>query len=246
MGCLPLPDLINSLVYVDFIHRQSYGQFDYCRMIVDSLSNFCQVVPCKKKIGGEQVLSLVHKHWTKHSGAMVRLHSDRDIQFTSEIGWWRNTLSAMGVEVTFGQPYSPRSNGFHERNREEIRLLMHKEKSGNWPGLTDYMRFVMNNRERAKTGYSPSDIFFGRRTWRLEMPLAHAGNQDVESWSQEQNRLAQTVQDQLRRKRRTRQKHLNSNRTAAKHLLGDYVFAHGHRFQRRTAAENENTLFYGP
>ena len=156
----------------------------------------------------------------------------------------------MGVEVTFGQPYSPQSNEFCEQKnrdyREEIRLLIHKGKSNNWPRLTDYATFVMNNRERGKTGYSPSDIFFGRRTWRLEMPFAHAGNQDVELWIQEQNRLAQTVQDQLRRKRTTRHKYLNRKRTAAKYLVGDYVSVHRNKFQGRTAAENKNTLFYGP
>ena len=51
VGCLPLLDLVNSFVYVDFIDGQSYEQFDYCLMIVDSLSSFCQVVPCRKKIG---------------------------------------------------------------------------------------------------------------------------------------------------------------------------------------------------
>ena len=248
-GCLPLPDLVASLVCVDFMDRQIYGQFDYCLMIVDSLSSFCQVVPCKKKIGGEKVLCLGHQHWIKHYGAMVRLHSDPGIRFTSETGWWRNTFKAMAVEVTFRQPYSPQSNGFCERKngeyREEIRLLMQKEKSKNWPRLTDYATFVMNNREREKTGYSPSDIIFGRRTWRLEMPCAHAGNQDVESWIQEQNWLAQTVRDPLRRKRTTRHKYLNRKRTAAKNLVGDYVLVHRNRFQGRTAAENENTLFYG-
>ena len=103
--------------------------------------------------------------------------------------------------------------------REEIRLLMHKEKSKNWPRLTDYATFVMNNRECGKIGYSPSDIFFGHRTWRLEMPFAHAGNQDLESWIQEPKRLAQTVLDQLRRKRTTRHKYLNRKRTAAKYLV---------------------------
>ena len=156
VGCLPLPDLVNSSVYMDFIHRQSYEQFDYCLMIVDSLSSFCQVVPCKKKIGGEQVLSLVQQHWIQHYGAMVRLHSDRDIPFTSETGWWRNTFKAMRAEVTFRQPYSPQSNGFCERKNgeygEEIRLLMHKEKSKKWPRLTDYATIAMNNRERGKTG----------------------------------------------------------------------------------------------
>ena len=49
VGCLPLPDLVNSLVHVDFIDRQSVGQFDYCLMIVETLSSFCQVVPRRKK-----------------------------------------------------------------------------------------------------------------------------------------------------------------------------------------------------
>ena len=181
---------------------------------------------------------------------MVSLHSDRDIRFTSETGLWRNTFKAMGVEVTFGQPYSPQSNGFcHRKNREyreEIRLLMHKERSKNLPRLKDYATFVMNNRERGKTWYSPSDMFFGRRTWRLEMPFAHAGNQDVESWIQEQNRLAQTVQDQLTRKRTTRHKYLNKKRTAASYVVGEYVLVHRNRFLGRTAAENEGMLLYGP
>ena len=122
---------------------------------------------------------------------------------------------------------------------------MHKEKSKNWPRLTDYATFLMNNREGGKTRYSPSDIFFCRPMWRLEMPFVHAGNQDVESWIQEQNRLAQTVQDQLRRKRTTRHKYLNRKITAAKYLVKDYVLVHRNRFRGRTARENENTLFYG-
>ena len=93
VGCLFLPELVNSLVYVVFIDRQSYWQFDYCLMIVDSLSGFCQVVPCKKEIGAEQVLSVVHQHSIKHYGAMVRLQLNRDIRFTSETGWWRKTFS---------------------------------------------------------------------------------------------------------------------------------------------------------
>ena len=78
------------------------------------------------------------------------------------------------------------------------------------------------------------------------MPFAHAGNEDMESWIQEQNWLVQTVQDQWRRKRTTRHKYLNRRRTAARYLVGDYVLVHRNRFQGRTAAENENTLFYGP
>ena len=53
------------------------------------------------------------------------------------------------------------------------------------------------------------------------MPFAQAGNQDVESWIQGQNWLAQTVQNQLKRKPTTRHKYLKRKRIAAKDLVGD-------------------------
>ena len=92
MGCLLFSNLVNSLVYVDFIDRRSYGQFDDYVMIVDSLSSFCQVGPCRKKIGNEQVLSFVQQHCINYYRAMGRLHCDRDIRFISETGWRHNAF----------------------------------------------------------------------------------------------------------------------------------------------------------
>ena len=113
--------------------------------------------------------------------------------------WWWNTFKAMGVEVSFGQPYSLQLNGFCERKngeyREEIRLLMHKDKSKNWRRLTDYATFVMIQIERGQSGYSLGEIFFERTLWRLEMPYAHVRNPDVESWINDQIRMAKIVQD---------------------------------------------------
>ena len=34
-------------------------------MIVDSLSAFCQVVPCKKTFDGEGMLKLIKHHWIR-------------------------------------------------------------------------------------------------------------------------------------------------------------------------------------
>ena len=59
---------------------------------------------------------------------------------------------------------------------------MQREKSKNWPRLTDYATFVMSQNERGQTGYSPADIFCRMTTSRMEIPHAHAGNPDVESW----------------------------------------------------------------
>ena len=52
LGVLPLPHMVNALLYVDFIDRSKCHNYDYALMIVDALSAFCQVVPCKKTING--------------------------------------------------------------------------------------------------------------------------------------------------------------------------------------------------
>ena len=59
LGVLPLPHMVNALLYVDFIDRTKCHKYEYALMIVDALSAFCQVVPYKKTIDGEGVLNLI-------------------------------------------------------------------------------------------------------------------------------------------------------------------------------------------
>ena len=79
LGVLPLPHMVNALLYGDFIDRPKCDNYDYALMIVDALSAFCQVVPCKKTIDGEGVLKLIKHHWIRFYGPPV--HSDKDIRF---------------------------------------------------------------------------------------------------------------------------------------------------------------------
>ena len=98
MGCLSMPSLVNTLVYVEFIDRQCYSSYAHRLVIVESPSSYCQLVSWGKKIGGEEVLALVHRNWSKRYEAMVRLHSDRDIRFTSKNGWWRKASKAITLK----------------------------------------------------------------------------------------------------------------------------------------------------
>ena len=116
---LPLPHMVNALLYVDFIDRPKCHNYDYALMIVDALSAFCPVVPCKKTIDGEGVLKFIKHHWIRFYGQPVRIHSDKDIRFKGDYGWYRNVFAAMGVEVSFSQPYRPQSNGLCERMNDE-------------------------------------------------------------------------------------------------------------------------------
>ena len=107
LGVLPLPHMVNALLYVDFIDRPKCHNYDYALMIVDALSAFCQDVPCNKTIHGEGVLKLIKHHWIRFYGPPVCIHSDKDIRFKGDYGWYRSVFAAMGVEVSFSQPYRP-------------------------------------------------------------------------------------------------------------------------------------------
>ena len=133
-------------------------------MIVDALSAVCQVVLCKKTIDGEGVLKLIKHHWIRPP---VRIHSDKDIRFKGDYGWYRNVFAAMGVEVSFSQPYRPQSNGLcegmNDEYQEELRILRQSVKTSNWVQLNDYVVICMNHKQRGKSGYSQGDVFRGRQ-----------------------------------------------------------------------------------
>ena len=132
---LPLPHMVNALLYADFIDRPKCHNYDYALMIVDALSVFCQVVPCNKTIDGQGVLKRIKHHWIRFYGPPVRIHSDKDVRFKGDYGWYRNVFAAMGVEVSFSQRYRQHLNGLCERvndqYQEELSILRQSIETSN-------------------------------------------------------------------------------------------------------------------
>ena len=155
--------MVNALLYVDFIDRPKCHNYDYALMIVDTLSAFREIVPCKKTIDGTGVLRLMKHHWIRFYGRPVPINSDEDIRFKGDYCWYRNVFAAMRVEVSFSQPYRPQSNGLFERMndeyQEELRILRGSIKTRNRVQLSDYVVIRMNHKQRGKCGYSRGDVF---------------------------------------------------------------------------------------
>ena len=236
LGVLSLPHMVNALLYVDFIDRPKCHNYDYAVMIVDTLSAFCQVVPCKKTIDGESVLKLIKHHWIRFYGPPVGIHSDKDIRFKGDYGGYRNIFAAMGVEVSFSQPYRAQSNGLCERMnddyQEELRILRQSIKTSNWVQLNDYVLICMNHKQRGKSGYVREDAFHGRPTLRLDLPFPHEGNVQVRDWVKEQNKIAQVVQAHLRKGRASPFERVISRRNPGGFNVGDYVLVSRKRFKQ--------------
>ena len=208
LDVLPLPHMVNELLYVDFIDRLKYHNYNYALMIVDALGAFCPVVPCKKTINGEGVLKLIKHHCVRFYGPSVRIHGEEDIRFKGDYGWCRNVFAAIGSEISFSQPYRPQSNGVCERMndeyQEELRILTQSTKTSNWVQLSDYVVICMNHKQREKSDYSRGDVFHGTPTLRLDLPFPHEGNVQVQDWVKEQNKIAHVLQIHLMKGRASR------------------------------------------
>ena len=252
LGILPLPHMVNALLYVDFIDRPKYHDYDYALMILDARSAFCQVVPCKKTIDGEGMLKLIEHHWIRFYGPPVCILSDEDFCLKGDNGWYCNVVDAMGVEVSFSQPYRPQSNGLCERMndeyQEELRILRQSIKTSNWVQLIDYVVICINHKQREKSGHIRGDIFLGRPTLRLDLPSPHEGNVQVQDWVKEQNKIAQVVQAHLRKERASRLECVNGRRKSAVFNVGNYVLVSRKRFKQLEVPKGaaKDVMWYGP
>ena len=234
VGALPIPPLINDMIFVDFVQVDEYQNFDYVLTIVDGLSRFCRFFPCKKTINGEKAFKIIFEGWIQVYGLPREVISDNDVRFTSEVGWWRSTLESLGVKVTFTQPRHPQSNGLCERTNRKflqtMRIFMHQQTSRDWLRLIPYVTWVLNNQINPQTQYTPHELFFGRPTFALEVPPEPTTTPLVQEWVLEHSNLCARAQKNLQKLRARRLKRANRGRVDATYKVGDLVLVHRKRF----------------
>ena len=180
------------------------------------------------------------------------IHSDEDIRFKGDYGWYRNVFASMGVEVSFSQPYRPQSSGVCEcmtdEYQGELRIPRQIIRTSNWVQLKGYVVICMNHKQRGKSGYSRGDFFHGRPTLRLDLRFPHEGNVQVEDWVKEQNKIAQFVQAHLRKGRASRFERVIRRRKPAVFIVGDYVLVSRKRFKQLEVPKGaaKDLMWYGP
>ena len=111
----------------------TYDTYDYVMAIMDSLSKFPRFIPCKKTSTGEKAFELIWENYIQIYGRPSEIHSDNDVRFQGEQGWWQGCLRALKIQVTFSTPRRPEANGFCEQlNRkfiQTLRILMAQQQS---------------------------------------------------------------------------------------------------------------------
>ena len=118
-------------------------------------------------------MKLILERWIAPFGKPLAIHSDNDVRFKQEKGFYQTAFKALGIETHFSIPRHPASNGLCENeNRaflQNMRALSLSCKTMNWPQLVPYCCWLMNSQISATTGLSPHEMFLGRPPWRFEI-----------------------------------------------------------------------------
>ena len=147
---------------------------------------------------GEQTLKIIHKEWISHYGKPSEILSDNDVRFTSPKGFYHEAFKSLGIDVKFGIPRHPQSNGLCERtNRsflQNIRSLSIDCNTLDWPQLGPFFAWLHNYQVSPQTGFSPSELYLGRPSWKFSTVPEPFSNPSVESWLEDQLLLQEKAQ----------------------------------------------------
>ena len=233
---LPVPRMVNSVLYLDFTEIPKYSGHDFALLVTCGLSRFTRAFPLTRKWDGETVLKELFEGWIQAYGMPKRIHTNRDIRFTSRTGWYTGVLKNMGVEVDSGTPNYKKKNTRCERQIKAFktitRLLLAKESGRNWIKLVPVSVYMMNNQISSRTGYSPTELLLGRPDFFYEFLTADDCNTKVKGWLQEQRAMAEKAQELPTKVRNREHRRQNRGKSHAEYREGDRVLVHHTRFPR--------------
>jgi putative transposase len=237
LGSLPTPALANELLYMDFINMDAFNGFDYVLTVVDALTHFTQFYACTKNITGEGVIKLLIDRWFRCFGKPVAIHSDNDVRWRHDKGFYQTVLKSLNVQTHFGIPRRPQTNGVCENTNRQflqnMRCLINQCKSHDWVMLLPYCNWMMNSQISPQTRLSPCEMFTGRPPWALDFVLEPCTNPAIDDWLKQQLAVQTQAADQLRKLHAKAEIVRNRYRTQATYSVGDYALVHNRRWPQR-------------
>ena len=79
VGMLPIPQVANSTVHLDFIEVDRFAEMNYILVTVDATTGYVQAWPTTKKITGERALKLFLERWAQVYGMPLEVMHDNDV-----------------------------------------------------------------------------------------------------------------------------------------------------------------------
>lgn len=100
--------------------------------------------------------------------------------------------------------------------------------------------WILNSQISNSTGFSPSELFLGRPSWKFTKVPEPNSNPKVETWLEEQLLLQECAAKRLAKNREVSLKRANRGRTRTSYSKGDYVLVHKSRWPQKKIPKLES------
>ena len=133
----------------------------YCLVIIDAYTHFCQVIPVQRA-DGNSVIKALTDNWILPYGIMQYLVTDRGSEFFNfKIAEW---CSVLGITMKPRSGYNPWSNGMCENRMQHLGKYLRafiNENATNWADLASTFAYAVNTQILTHLGKTPYEILFG-------------------------------------------------------------------------------------
>ena len=164
---LPIPRDANSVLYANYTEMPKLGGNTFALVMTCGLTRSTRVFLCTEHITGGETIKIPLQEWFCVYGAPKEINSNKDVRVRSDIGWYKRILRALNVQVSIGNPYTHTSNPLYEAqigvHKAKVRMCCKTERTKDWLRLLSVISPMMNPQESSATGYSPQELFMGRR-----------------------------------------------------------------------------------
>ncbi|GFX21614.1 hypothetical protein TNCV_1400281 [Trichonephila clavipes] len=134
----------------------------YLLVVMDYFTKWPEVYPIPDQ-EAPTVAEAVVQHWISRYGVPLQLHSDQGRNFVSAV--LKGVCELLGIEKTKTTPLHPQSDGMVERfNRTILNnlSLMVSKNQQDWDQKVPLFLLAYRSAVHETTGYSPSQMLFGR------------------------------------------------------------------------------------
>jgi hypothetical protein len=152
-------------IYVDLVGPLTPGEWhgekvSYVLTMMDGFTKWAEAIPVGD-ITAPTVAKNVVEHWIARYGIPEQIHSDRGVQFTSEL--YREVMRLFGIRATTTPPYNPRSNKVERLHRVLGEVLRSNQASAEkeWPEKLPLALFAHRTTVSRTTGVTPFQALFG-------------------------------------------------------------------------------------
>lgn len=169
--------------------------YNQLMIIVDRLTKFVRLIPCKDTDDTSKTARRFIKYWYSQFGLPETITSDRDTRFTSKL--WEELMLVLGIKLQLSTARHQQSDG-----QSEIAIRTYKRTAKKFVSVTNkdwdeqvaLVEFALNNSISASTGFTPFHLAFGFSPRTITEEYDWINEQDLSS---DAHQLLNIIQDSI-------------------------------------------------